>query len=300
MFHKQRLHSSIRLPEETLSAAVCKVSNIVDKLHPLPTGTLEHDSNSVANRNLVNAIISFLREELAIPLLTRIQQDNASSRLLYYTEYLNMAMNAEVRGQIFPTSPFKYGRKLNFGVNPVMMLNNIEIPNIHPCMSVPIRKNYLPNDLTNYFGRFGNQTDEYTNTVSSFGDGIQYPIHPAAISSQQIGPVPPFAVDPNVDLSLPTVTIPQPGISGSKILVRNSVQCKKFVRRSDIPKNVNLHSSPQGQYIVINKEKIYVEDDMSAEPIESASDQAISKESKDLEEVIQKSDTSSSSSSSES
>jgi hypothetical protein len=119
---------------------------------------------------LIIANISFLRDELAIPLLTRIQQDNASSRLLYYTEYLNMAMNAEVRGQIFPTSPLKYGRKLNFGVNPVMMLNNIEI---HPCMNVPIRKNYLPNDLTNYFGRFGNQTDEYTNTVSFFGDGSQ-------------------------------------------------------------------------------------------------------------------------------
>jgi hypothetical protein len=314
MFHKQRLHSSIRLPEETLSAAISKVRNIVDKLHPLPTSILEHVSNSVANRYLINAIISFLRDELAIPLLTRIQQDNASSRLLYYTEYLNMAMDAEVRGQIFPTSPLKYGRKLNFGVNPVMMLNNIEIPNIHPCMNVPIRKNYLPNDLTNYFGRLGNQTEEYTNTVSSFGDGIPHPINPSVIPPQQIGPVPPFSVNPNADSSLPIATIPQPGTYGSRLPVRSSAQCKKFVRRSDIPKNVNLYTSkkfvrrsdipknvnlytsPQGQYIVINKEKVYVEDDMSVEPIESILDQALDTDSKKLEEADQKSDSSSDSS----
>jgi molybdopterin converting factor small subunit len=167
MFHKTRLHGSVRIPEETLSAAISKVRNIVDKLHPLPADVTEHDSNSVANRYLINAIISFLRDELAIPLLNKVQQDNASSRLLYYTEYLNMAMSAELRGQLFPTSPLKYGRKLRYGVNPIMMLNNTEIPNIYHCMNIPTKENYLPNDLSNYFGPFRNQTEEDTAEKSA-------------------------------------------------------------------------------------------------------------------------------------
>jgi hypothetical protein len=122
-----------------------------------------------------------------------------------------------------------------------MMLNNIEIPNIHPCMNVPVRKNYLPNDLTNYFGRLGNQAEECTNTVSSFGDGISHPISSAVIPPQYVDPVPPFSVNPSVELSLPMATVPQPGTSGSRIPLRSSAQCKKFVRKSDIPKNVNLY-----------------------------------------------------------
>jgi hypothetical protein len=167
MFHKTRLHGSVRIPEETLSAAVSKVRNLVDKLHPLPADVTEHDSNSVANRYLINAIISFLRDELAIPLLNKVQQDNASSRLLYYTEYLNMAMSAELRGQLFPTSSLKYGRKLRYGVNPIMMLNNTEIPNIYHCRNVPTKENYLPNDLPNYFWPFRNQTEEDTAEESA-------------------------------------------------------------------------------------------------------------------------------------
>ena len=149
MFHKSRLHSSVRLPEETLSSAVIKVRNIVDRLHPLPAGSSEHDSNSIANRYLINAIISFLRDDLAVPLLNRVQQDSASSRLLYYTEYLNMAMNAEARGQIFPVGPLKYGRKLNYGINPIMMLNNIEISKekIYVEEKIPSAGNDIPSPL---------------------------------------------------------------------------------------------------------------------------------------------------------
>ena len=264
-FHKTRLHNSVRLPEETLSAAVNKVRNIVDKLYPLPTGATEHDSNSIANRYLINAIISFLRDDLAVPLLKRVQQDSAISRLLYYTEYLNMAMNAEVRGQIFPAGPLKYGRKLNFGANPIMMLNNIEVPNIHPCMNIPPKKNFLPNDLSNYFGHFTQAVDDYQTLVSSLGDGISQASGSTSEFQQsmlQLGPVPPQTVGQILDPSSMLQGSFQPG---SKIPIRNAVQYKRYVKKADVPKNISLIDSPQGKYFVVNKEKIYVEEETPSE-----------------------------------
>ena len=40
----------------------------------------DHDANSIANRLLISAIISFLDDRFAAPLLNRIQQDNSANR----------------------------------------------------------------------------------------------------------------------------------------------------------------------------------------------------------------------------
>ncbi len=84
-------------------------------------------------------------------MLNRIQQDNSVYRLLSYKEYLKLAMNAELRSNIYPTTVLKYGRNLSSNF-PSVHLNSMEVPLIHPCMAVPRRKQgFFPSGLANYY-----------------------------------------------------------------------------------------------------------------------------------------------------
>jgi hypothetical protein len=101
----------------------------------------EHDSNSIANRILINAIISFVNDELAVPLMIKVQRDNVQSRLMSYQVYLNLAMSAELRSNSYPKVALKYGQKFSPKIAD-MSLSNTEISHIHPSMvqSFPLLK----------------------------------------------------------------------------------------------------------------------------------------------------------------
>ena len=108
-FHRSKLLQSCRLEGEPLSSAVMKVKNIIDQVYPLaqqPGGGAgggnnllnqapaafaavqipEHDVASVTNCILINAILSFLVDDLAVPLLAKAQNDHSSVRMLSYSE----------------------------------------------------------------------------------------------------------------------------------------------------------------------------------------------------------------------
>ncbi len=182
-YHKARLLASVRLPEETLSAAVLKVKNIVDVLYgadrpaaavggaragdalannnqaaALPAAQAAPadallENNGLANRILINAVIAFVKDDIAIPLQEKVLADNARNRLRSFNDYMELAMHAEVRGSSYPTVPMKYNRKLVQVSDSVLSLNSIYVPEIHPCMRVP-QKKIFGASLQNYFGRY--------------------------------------------------------------------------------------------------------------------------------------------------
>jgi hypothetical protein len=120
------------------------------------------ETNPVVNRILVNAIISFCRDEIAVPLAARAMQDNAEARLMDFTYYLQYAMKAEDRTGNKPIVPMKFSRKLPSAAGGIMSLNSIYIPEIHPCQSVPPRRPFPPRTLENYYGHFNTaQIDEF-------------------------------------------------------------------------------------------------------------------------------------------
>ncbi len=122
----------------------------------------DHDSSSLANRVLISVIISYLDDKLAIPFLARIQQDNAANKLLSYREYLKQAMSLELRSGIYPTTDLRYGRNL-FPSSSNIQLNNMELPIIHPSMTIPKkRRGYFPSDLAHMYYNTDNHYD-YNN-----------------------------------------------------------------------------------------------------------------------------------------
>jgi hypothetical protein len=169
-YHKSKLLASVRRPDETLSAAVQKLRNIAECIYPpvldpaiadlaapvqpgpqAPAGAAQppaagqhvgpgqaqplanaliQELNPLLNRILVNAIISFCTDDIAIPLSSKVTHDNSLSRLKDYTYYLRTAMAAELRSNSFPTVPLRYGRKLPRSAEYFSVLNTITIPDI--------------------------------------------------------------------------------------------------------------------------------------------------------------------------
>jgi hypothetical protein len=255
-YYKQMLLTSSREPAESLQAAVFKLKNIVDKIYPPTAGDSENPGSSMANRILINAVISFVRDEIAIPLLNRVLNDNSMSRLLSYSEYLKMAANAEIRSQIFPTSALRYNRKLNTGVNPVMQLNNITIPNIHPSMDIPKRRGFMQHDLNRLLGFTSPVEDNYSPVKGSYGDFFSPPGQD--LTPHLASPAGPFgSIAPGFDSSIN----PQSSASALPALPQrnNTLPVRKIVSKGDVPPGSTLFSSPQGQFFYLNDEKIYVE-----------------------------------------
>ena len=103
------------------------------------------------NRILINAIISFCRDDLAIALNKKVLADSSLSRLKDYTYYLRIAMAAEQRQNAFPTVPLKYSRKLPQSPDSFAALNSITVPDIHPCLHIAPIKNTSSRLVENYF-----------------------------------------------------------------------------------------------------------------------------------------------------
>jgi len=147
-YHKSKLMSSVRIPSETLSSAVHKVRNIAEKIYPptipppvdpvappaLGAGGGAQEIHPVVNKILINAIISFCTNDIAVPLHEEVKNDLSDCRLRDYTFYLKDAMSFELISNSYPTVPLKYCRKLP-GVK-YSFLNNITTQVAHSKPSV--------------------------------------------------------------------------------------------------------------------------------------------------------------------
>jgi hypothetical protein len=185
-YHKSRLLAAMRRPDETLSAAVHKVRNIAESIYtnapgaaaaatpgaaqpaagaggePGSPGAAQPAANAayavaigeinpIVNRILINAIISFCPDDLAIALNKKVLADSSLSRLKDYTYYLRITMAAEQRQNAFPTVPLKYRRKLPQSPDSFAALNSITVPDNHQCLHIAPRKNASSRLVENYF-----------------------------------------------------------------------------------------------------------------------------------------------------
>jgi hypothetical protein len=248
-FHKSKLQNSVRKPDETLSAALFKVKNIAEQIYPPGEDAEDHEVSPMVNRILINAIISFVRDEIAIPLLEKVQEDSSLSRLMDYNEYLNMAMNAELRSQMYPTVPLKYSRKITPSQSSILTLNSIELPEIHPCMKLPPKKGAFPKTLENYFGQLQQTSpDDIAHVVRNFGDGATN-TDPILTQHLSFNPIRPdaFQTVPGPNIAFPTSNV-------------TPVGKQKFMKREHLPTDINLFTGPSGPFFYVNNEKIYVID----------------------------------------
>jgi hypothetical protein len=177
----------MRRPDETLSAAVHKVRNIAESIYtnapgpaaaaaapgaaqpaaggpqaggepggpgaaqPAANAAAIGEINPIVNSILINAIISFCRDDLPIALNKKVLADSSLSRLKDYTYYLRIAMASEQRQNAFPTVPLKYSRKLPQSPDSLAALNSITVPDIHPCLHIATIKNTSSRLVENYF-----------------------------------------------------------------------------------------------------------------------------------------------------
>jgi len=266
-FHRSKLQQSCRAKGEPLSSAVMKIKNIVDKIYPLvppaPQGAggdnapapaqaparaqiPDHHVTSVANRLLINAIVSFLADELAAPLLAKVQNDHASNRLLSYSEYLKLALGAEAQSQIFPTVALHYGRRLNTRI-PIMGLNNLEVPLIHPSMSIPKRKGFYPYDLAHYFPAQSAEDDPNDNVPI-------VPLIPPRGNQQDVPPPyrPHLPVPPVLQAVLQPPGQPEHFAPDHRNLL---------VTRRNVPAGVQLQHDHHGVFFLLHNERVYVEEE---------------------------------------
>ncbi len=271
-YHKSRLLAAMRRPDETLSAAVHKVRNIAESIYTNAPGAAAAaapgaaqpgagaggepggpgaaqpaanaanavaigEINPIVNRILINAIISFCRDDLAIALNKKVLADSSLSRLKDYTYYLRIAMAAEQRQNAFPTVPLKYSRKLPQSPDSFAALNSITVPDIHPCLHIAPRKNASSRLVENYFPyHTPDQMDDLNPFVNvnvgpplmgphlPLGHGAdEEPAHayvpqalviPPAVPAQYYPPVPPqpILVPRPVPPVVPPVVVPQPAV----------------------------------------------------------------------------------------
>jgi hypothetical protein len=104
-YHKASLLSSVRQPNESLSAALLKIKNIAEFIYSSADDARRSENAELINRILINAIISFVRDELAVPLQAQVYKDSQANRLRDHTEYLKYAMLAEIRSNLVPSAP---------------------------------------------------------------------------------------------------------------------------------------------------------------------------------------------------
>lgn len=322
-YHKAKLQMAVRLPEETLSAAIMKVRNIAEMIYPNPVvpaqpgipvlpgapvqpvvqpaggagdpaapglpgqaPLLVPDLHPLVNRILINAIISFCRDDIAVPLAAKIKEDHALSRLLDYNHYLRMAMTAELRSNAYPTVPLKFSRKLPPSTHGMMTLNSLMIPEIHPCQQIPPRKQFPARSLEHYFGNYSgpNYAEfpymeqlpvadalvlQHVPLVPALqpvppnedplyridGPNVLPPPHPI-VAQPPIPPIIPHTRIP-VPVPVPCVTQNADGAVGNTLPVcRNT---RNVISWDQVPRGATVITQPDGQYIFVAGEKWYVD-----------------------------------------
>ncbi len=227
-----------------------------------PANAAELENRGIINRILINAIISFTRDEIAIPLQAKVQADSALGRLLDHKHYLLLAQNAELRSGLYPTVPLKYSRKLAPGANSVLMLNSMQLEEIHPCMRVPKRA-MTSRHLQNYFGHYGPQDEEEPlNIVNHFGNipGENLAPHFQEVQ-EEIERVPgPNLPGPQVQVVPgPNQIIPALPRFWPEALLGATGANPRNILRTDVPAGAQIFDAPAGQYLFINGEFVQVQ-----------------------------------------
>jgi hypothetical protein len=107
--YRKRLFTFQREPMEELSAAMARFTNLIDKIYP----KTEPENISIRDNLLKTAIISFLPDQIGIPLLDQIKRAADRCEPLSYESILEQAMSIENYEQTVLRVPLTFGRELN-------------------------------------------------------------------------------------------------------------------------------------------------------------------------------------------
>jgi hypothetical protein len=123
VYYRAKLYALVRTPLEDLVSTLTKAEALIDKIYP---------ANVEANQTYRSAayrmaIISFLPDELAIPILSQIKKSMLICQPLSDEQILDLAMSAEEYSGKRPVFNLQFGRTIeNIPVATHVQLNNIE------------------------------------------------------------------------------------------------------------------------------------------------------------------------------
>ena len=173
-YRRRELLELCRQPDQDLRAPLVVAERLIDQIYPADRPELAAQ-RSQAKRM---AIVSFLPDELALPLLRKIKLSMEHCTPLTDESILHLAMEAEEVSRIYPTFPLKFGRQI--GALPAanhIQFNSVLCGNVAP---------------TNYYGlpvtAYGNPYLAYPSILPPEDRRIRQPAPPAPPGNQAAAP----------------------------------------------------------------------------------------------------------------
>jgi hypothetical protein len=120
------------MPSEELQSALAKLTNLLNTVYPATEVVNLPHRESI----LKVAVLSFLPDELSIPILTEIQNAAYKCKPLSYEQILEMATAAEKHSMIKPTAALQFGRTIGASPSPAyFQLNSIVTDSATPSLN---------------------------------------------------------------------------------------------------------------------------------------------------------------------
>jgi hypothetical protein len=201
-YYRSHILASCRQPLEDLQSALAKLTNLLDTVYPTA------DAANTPHRELILkiAILSFLPDEISIPLLAKIQAAAQKCKALTIEQVRKLAIAAETHLLIKPTTTLQFGRPIGSSPSAAyFQLNSM----LADAITYSCRQNEYTADLYPY-----NYSAPYLpDSVSGAQMAQRIASHPAA---QQAIPVlqgvalPPLGQPPLPGTQLPPPTAQPP------------------------------------------------------------------------------------------
>jgi hypothetical protein len=121
-YYRNQIFTFCPKPSEDLQSALARLSNMLDKVYPVSkVDNLPHRDSI-----LKVAVLSFLPDQLSVPLMSEIQKAATKCQSLSYEQILKLASAAEKQSMLKPTGPLQFGRAIGSSPSPsYMQLNSI-------------------------------------------------------------------------------------------------------------------------------------------------------------------------------
>jgi hypothetical protein len=208
-YYRSRIFAASRLPSEDLQSALVKITNLLDTVYPPADAANTPHRESI----LKIAILSFLPDEISVPLLADMQAAAQKCKALTYDQVRELAFAAEAHSLIKPTATLQFGRPIGSSPSPTYF----QLNSMHPdaeAITYSRRRNEYTADLYPYHY----SAPYLPDWVSGAQMAQRIADHPAA---QQVPPLlhgivplppgeqPPVGMQPPPPIAQPPL-IPQP------------------------------------------------------------------------------------------
>jgi hypothetical protein len=148
-YYRNQIFAFCRMPNEELQSALAKLTNLLNTVYP---------ANEVVNLPhresiLKVAVLSFLPDELSVPILSEIQNAAYKCKPLSYEHILKMATAAEKHSMIKPTAALQFGRTIGTSPSPAYFQLNSMVTD-PTSLSFSRKRNVLTADLNESYPNY--------------------------------------------------------------------------------------------------------------------------------------------------